>query len=262
MLFRSALPDMTDLLSFALQLADTADAIALRHFEAQDFVVECKPDRSEVTVADRGTEEAIVTAIGARYPDHSIFGEEFGIQGGTSEWQWIIDPIDGTANYVRGVPVWATLIALRKSGVLQLGVVSAPALHRRWWASRGHGSYRNGVAIGVSKVLHVADAFISYSDGDWSDTEMRARLGELLDQCHRQRGLGDFWQHVLVAEGALDIAIEPVVSLWDLAAIQIVVEEAGGRFSDLDGVARPDGGNALSTNALLHDIVLTALHGA
>ena len=122
--------------------------------------------------------------------------------------------------------------------------------------------HKDGAAIGVSKVSDIADSFISYSDGHWTDTDMRVRLGLLLDQCHRQRGLGDFWQHVLVAEGALDIAVEPVVSLWDLAAIQIVVEEAGGRFSDLDGAARPDGGNALSTNALLHDTVLTALHGA
>ena len=249
------------MLEFALGLADTADAIALPHFEAQDFVVESKPDLSEVTVADRGTEQALVDAIVARYPDHAILGEEFGVQGGTADWQWIIDPIDGTANFVRGVPVWATLIALRRSGVFQLGVVSAPALHRRWWASIGGGAFRDGTPISVSKVSAVADAFISISDGHWTDAPMRARLGEVLAACHRQRGLGDFWQHMLVAEGAIDVAVEPVVSLWDLAAVQIVVEEAGGRFSDLGGAARADGGNALSSNGLLHETVLTALHG-
>lgn len=254
-------PDLDELLRFALHLADTADGIANAHFEAQDFVIETKPDLSEVTIADRGTEQAVIDAISARFPTHAILGEEFGVHAGTSDWEWIIDPIDGTSNFVRGVPIWATLIGLRHRGVLQVGVVSAPSLHRRWWATRGQGAFRDGVRLHVSKVADPAHAFASYSDGHWTDRPMRARLQTLLDGCARQRCFGDFWQHMMVAEGAIDLVVEPIVSLWDLAAVQIIVEEAGGTFTDISGAARPDGGSAVSTNTLLHPAVLAALHG-
>jgi histidinol-phosphatase len=248
---------------FMIGLADVADAISMPHYDAQDFVVETKPDRSEVTVADRGVEEALCVAIAARYPSHQVLGEEFGVRGGdvASGYRWIIDPIDGTSNYTRHVPVWATLIALEHHGVMVGAMVSCPALSRRWWAVRGAGAFCDGRAIRVSAVSEVSNAFVSFSDGHWVDLDMRARLGTLIASSARQRCFGDFWQHVLVAEGAIDIAVEPIVNLWDLAAIQLIVEEAGGLFTDIGGVARADGGSAVSTNGHLHAAVLGALQG-
>jgi histidinol-phosphatase len=251
---------------FLHHLADLADSISMPHFTAQDFVIETKPDRTEVTIADRNTEAALTTAILERFSDHQVLGEEFGVKGSEgSPWRWIIDPIDGTSNFTRGVPVWATLIAAEHNGVLQAAMVSCPALHRRWWALAdegafaGQGATTDGRQLRVSKVGALANSFISYSDGYWSDAARRAKLQNLLAQCGRERSFGDFWQHMLVAEGAIDIAVEPIVSLWDLAAIQLIVEEAGGRFTSIDGVPRADAGSAVSTNGHLHDTVLTAL---
>ncbi len=246
---------------FLLELADVADTISMRHYLAQDFVIETKPDRTEVTVADRGAEEALMTAISARFPLHQVLGEEFGLRGGdgVSGYRWIIDPIDGTSNYVRHVPIWATLIALEHHGVLVGALVSCPAMAKRWWALRGGGAFVDGQPIRVSAVSEMRHAFVSFSDGHWTDNAMRARLGVLVDGCARQRCLGDFWQHMLVAEGALDFAVEPIVSLWDLAAIQLIVEEAGGTFTDIGGEARADGGSAVSSNGLLHAHILNAL---
>jgi histidinol-phosphatase len=245
---------------FLAQLADLADSISMPRFTAQDFAIETKPDRTEVTIADRNTEEALTSAILDRFPDHQVLGEEFGVKGNDqSGWRWIIDPIDGTSNFTRGVPVWATLIAAEHNGVLQAAMVSCPALHRRWWAIAGQGAYADGKRIHVSKVSELTNCFISYSDGYWTDLDRRAKLQALLAQCGRERSFGDFWQHMLVAEGAIDAAVEPIVSLWDLAAIQLIVEEAGGRFTSLDGVPRADAGSAVSTNGVLHDTVLAAL---
>ena len=185
-------------------------------------------------------------------PADAILGEEEG-ERGSGLRRWVIDPIDGTRNYTRGVPVWATLIALQVDGRLETAVVSAPALARRWWAGRGEGAYANGQRIRVSGVARLEDASLSVALG--REVPPRAR-----DAWHL-RALGDFWQHMLVAEGALDGAIDEVgVSLWDLAAVQLVVEEAGGRFSDAEGVARSDGGSAVSSNGLLHEELL-GLHG-
>jgi histidinol-phosphatase len=250
--------------TFLIELADLADSISMPHYEAQDFVVETKPDRSEVTIADRGVEDALMVAISQRFPTHQVLGEEFGVRGGSPEsgYRWIIDPIDGTSNYTRHVPIWATLIALEHDGVLVGAMVSSPALSRRWWALRGSGAYADGRPIRVSAVTDVEHAFVSFSDGHWTDVAMRARLATLVGACNRQRCIGDFWQHMLVAEGAIDLAIEPIVSLWDLAAIQLIVEEAGGVFTDISGAARADGGSAVSTNGLLHPAVLSALRGA
>ncbi len=255
-------------LTLALALADEADALTMRHFRAQDLVVETKPDRSEVTAADRGAEDVIVARLAVERPADAVLGEERGVQGPEgAPRRWIVDPVDGTANFVRGVPVWATLIALQTDGVGTVGVVSAPAMGMRWWAARGSGAHRfagpgdpTPVRLGVSRVSTLADAFVTFADGHWQP-EPRARLDALLRTVWRQRGFGDFWMHMLVAEGAVDVAVEPIVSLWDLAAIQVIVEEAGGRFSDLRGEPRADGGDACSTNGVLHDAVLRALSG-
>ncbi len=237
-----------------------ADVMTLARFRDLDLVVSTKPDLTPVTEADRTVEQAIRAGIARARPDHGILGEEFAEVGGQGGWRWILDPIDGTKNYVRGIPVWATCIALQHHDEMVVGVVSAPALGRRWWAARGQGAFADGQPIRVSAVADLADAQLSY------DSVMSFEaygLGEqflgLARRCWRSRGLGDFWSHVLVAEGAVDVAAEPEVSLWDVAAVQVIVEEAGGRFTDLGGAARPDGGSAVSTNGLLHDEVLAAL---
>lgn len=251
--------DLTAELALAHRLADAADAITMRHFRSQSLVVETKADRTEVTIADRDSEQAIRDLLAIERPDHGVLGEEHGITAGDGRLRWIVDPIDGTSNYVRGVPMWATLLALEADGELVVGMVSSPAMGHRWWATRGGGAFADGRAIRVSGVREVADTFLSYSEGPWADRGMRAGIDALRNGVGRQRAFGDFWQHMLVAEGAIDAAVEAIVSLWDLAAIQIIVEEAGGTFTDLDGIARPDGGSAVSTNGLLHPAVLRVL---
>jgi histidinol-phosphatase len=240
-------------LSLALLLADAADEITMRYFRSSQLSVRTKSDRTPVSEADEATERMIRNRLAHERPSDAILGEEFGTSG-TNARRWIIDPIDATGNYVRGVPVFATLIALEDRGVLELGVVSAPALHRRWSATRGAGAFCNGAPIHVSTVDKLSDAFLGYdSIKDFGDSDNFVRL---LRSCHRTRGFGDFWAHMLVAEGALDAAIEPRVAHWDMAAVQIIVEEAGGRFTNLAGEARADGGSGLSTNGLVHDAIL------
>jgi histidinol-phosphatase len=245
-------------LALALELADLADGVTMAHFRDASLLVDHKDDRTEVTIADRSTETTIRERIALERPGHAVLGEEHGHVGSSdTPWRWIIDPIDATSNFVRGIPVWATLIALEHAGEIVVGVVSAPALRRRWWALRGGGAFADGHPIHVSTVATVAEAHIAYSDiGSFAQLGHADALVELTRSCWRGRGFGDFWMHVLVAEGACDVAVEPVVSLWDLAAVQIVVEEAGGRFTNLRGEARADGGSALSTNGHLHDDVL------
>jgi len=243
-----------DDLALALALADRADAVTVPLFRSRDLAVETKPDLTPVTEADRGCERALRAAIADARPGDAVLGEEYGSTG-TSAREWVLDPIDGTKNFVRGAPVWATLIALRENGVVTTGVVSAPALGRRWWASRGGGAFGDGVPLSVSRVADLGDAFLSYSSlGGWG-----GRLDALAERVWRTRAFGDFWSYMLVAEGACDVAAEPEVSLWDLAALQVIVEEAGGRFTTLDGEPRPDGGSAVATNGLLHDEVLNLL---
>jgi histidinol-phosphatase len=243
----------------------------MRRFGAADLVVDTKPDLTPVTEADRAVEEALRRRIVADRPGHAVVGEELGDEAaGGGGWRWVIDPIDGTKNYVRGVPVWATLIALQRDGEGVVGVVSAPALGRRWWAARGEGAWAAGAVpsapaaaaarVRVSAVAALDDAFLSYdSVSGFDERGLGQAFLSLAGRCWRTRGYGDFWSHVLVAEGACDIAVEPDVAEWDVAALQVIVEEAGGRFSDLAGVARADGGSALSTNGVLHDQVLAAL---
>jgi len=253
--------NLTDL-RLALELADLADAVTVERFRAGDLVVETKPDLTPVSEADRAVEQLLRKRIGEERPDHAVLGEEFGIAGGDdgATTRWIIDPIDGTKNYVRGIPVFATLIALERDGGLSVGVVSAPALGRRWWASTGAGAFADGVPLRVSKVARLKDAQLGHSSvSTWTEHGMLERFLELERRCWRGRGFGDFWTHMMVAEGAVDVAAEPEVSLWDVAAVQVIVEEAGGRFTNLAGVPRADGGSAVSTNGPLHDEVLEIL---
>ena len=243
-------------LQLALELADAADAITLKHFQSTTLAVRTKIDMTPVSEADEAVERMIRERLASDRPDDSIVGEEFGTTGSGSR-RWIIDPIDGTKNYVRGIPVYATLIGVEADGRLVAGVVSAPALGRRWWASLGEGAFCNGKAMRVSRLDKLEDAHLTYdSVTDFDQHGGAVRFLSLLRRCVRARGFGDFWAHMLVAEGAVEIAIEPAVAAWDMAAVQIIVEEAGGRFTDMRGHARYDGGSALSTNGLVHDAVL------
>ena len=238
-------------LVLALELADAADALSLPRFRAHDLAVETKPDLTPVTEADRAVEVELRRLLAERRPDHGVLGEELGGGEADGRPRWIVDPIDGTKNYSRGIPVWATLISLERDGVLELGVVSAPALGRRWWAARSEGAYLNGEAIGVSAIAELGDATVMLAHLLGSPPGLAAAW--------HVRAFGDFWPFMLVAEGAVEIAADPVGTLWDLAAPLVVVEEAGGRFTDLAGRARADGGSAVVTNGLLHDAALAAL---
>jgi histidinol-phosphatase len=255
--------DTSAALDLALELADLADGITMPRFRAHDLVVETKPDLTPVSEADTAVERAIRARL-ATATGHAVIGEEFGAEGVSDdvEYRWIIDPIDGTKSYVRGVPIWATLIGLDHAGRLDVGVVSAPALGMRWWAGGGLGAFRDGEPIHASRVAALADAQISYA-WDTSDRFHAEGIGDRLialsHQCWRTRGIGDFWQHLLVAEGAFDIAVDPVVALWDVAALVPIVAEAGARWSTLDGRPDVDGGSFVCTNGLLHDAVISAL---
>jgi histidinol-phosphatase len=253
-------------LAFALTLADIADEISLARYRALDLVIITKPDNTPVTDADRSVEAAITAAINLEYPTDGIVGEEFGTSGsrGSKDRYWVIDPIDGTKNFLRGVPTWATLIALVENEEVVASVVSSPALYRRWYASVGGGAFVSEGSsaprkLTVSKVSHLGDASITYSDFQgWG--ARRTNFEKLLDGAWRTRGLGDFWSHMLVAEGAVDVAIEPSLALWDMAALDLIVREAGGKFTSLDGVDGPFGPNAISSNGALHGTIVTALN--
>jgi histidinol-phosphatase len=249
-------------LAFAFELADMADAISLGRFRASSLTVARKPDGTLVTDADRSVERALRERIAAGRDHDPVVGEEFGPdgEGGPGVRRWIVDPIDGTNNYLRGIPIFATLIAVERDGELVAGVASAPALGHRWWASKEGGAFGDGRPIRVSAIDRLEEAQLSFDSVQALEEHgLLDRFVALARRCWRTRGFGDFWQHMLVAEGAVDVVVEPSVALWDLAATKVIVEEAGGRLTDLGGVARADGGNAVSTNGLLHDEVLAAL---
>ena len=256
----------TDDLHLAIWLADVADSVTRARFRAQDLVIETKPDLTPVTEADRDVERTLREVLAAERPDDAIVGEEYGASAeGTSSAgrRWIIDPIDGTKNYVRGIPIWATLISLEVDGAGVVGVVSAPALHRRWWARRGGGAFvDDGLGdharpIRVSAIDDLQDAQLSFAGlEDWDGIGRLDALIELGRRCWRTRGLGDIWSYMLVAEGGAEIGLDASVSLWDLSAPRMIVEEAGGRFTDLGGVATADGGDGIATNGLVHDAAL------
>jgi histidinol-phosphatase len=240
---------MSSDLQLALRLANAADAISLPLF-GTGLTVERKPDLTPVTEADRAVEAELRRLLAEERPADGVLGEEHGVTGGGRR-RWIVDPIDGTRNYSRTIPVWATLVALEEEGSLRVGVVSAPALGRRWWAERGEGAFADGRPIHVSAVERVQDAVICISPEDG--------VPEVIERAWHVRGFGDFWAHMLVAEGAVDGAFDAIgVNEWDLAAVLVIVEEAGGRLTDYSGAARADGRTALSSNALLHDELLSA----
>jgi histidinol-phosphatase len=249
---------VADDLALALELADLADSIALGRYRAEDLVIDTKPDLTPVTEADRAVETAIRQRLEEARPDDAVVGEEYGASAASdSARRWIIDPIDGTKSYVRGMPTWSTLIALSVADEIDVGVVSAPALPRRWWAQRGAGAFADGRRIHVSSVARLGDAMLAWSGiEDWEAIGRLDAIVELGKSCWRSRGIGDAWQYMLVAEGVAEIALDPAVSLWDLAALKVIVEEAGGRFTDFGGVATPDGGDGIATNAHLHDAAL------
>jgi len=236
----------------------------MARFRATDLVVETKPDLTPVTEADRAVEEMIRARLAEARPGDAILGEEFGTTGSASDEgaarRWIVDPIDGTKGYARGIPVWATLLALELDGELVAGVVSAPALGSRWSGARGLGAHRDGQAVSVSQVAHIEDAHLAYDSVDaFESVGLDAEFLALARRCWRVRGFGDFWAHMLVADGSIDIAVEVGgLAVWDIAAVKVVVEQAGGRCTDLRGDARIDTGDVISTNGLLHDDVVAA----
>ncbi len=253
-----------DDLRLAHVLADAVERVTMSRFRAADLQVESKPDLTPVTDADRAAEELIRLQLKRTRPRDAVEGEEFETTG-HGQRRWVIDPIDGTKNFVRGVPVWATLISLVDEGQPVLGVVAAPALQRRWWAAIGSGAWSgrsltSATRISVSSVNSLGDASMSYSSlSGWHERGRRDDLLALMDDCWRTRAYGDFWSYMLVAEGAVDIAAEPELEVYDMAALVPIVTEAGGRFTGLDGTPGCWSGNALATNGLLHDEVLTRI---
>ncbi len=248
-----------DDLALALALADVADSITLSRFRAEDLMVETKPDLTPVTEADRAVEQAIRERLAAVRPADAVVGEEYGgsPEAAAGARCWFIDPIDGTKSYVRGMPTWSTLIALAERGEISVGVVSAPAIPRRWWARRGDGAFADGQPMRVSRVTQLADSVLTWSGiEDWDEIGRPDAIIELARQCYRSRGIGDAWQYMFVAEGVSEIALDPQVSVWDLAPLKLIVEEAGGRFTDFAGEARIDGGDAIATNGLVHEAAL------
>jgi histidinol-phosphatase len=259
-------PDYAADLALARRIADAADAITMQRFGASDLVVESKPDLTPVSDADTAVERAVRQVLSVERPSDAVSGEEFGA-GGTGPRRWVIDPIDGTKNFVRGVPVWATLIALLDGDEAVVGVVSAPALGRRWWAAQSTGAWATAGAapprrLAVSQVAALEDASLSYASlSGWTELGRRDAFVALTDRVWRSRAYGDFWSYMLVAEGAVDLAAEPELSLWDMAALAPVVTEAGGRFTGLNGVDGVQQGNVAASNGVLHDALLAALSG-
>ena len=268
-----------ELLAFALELADAADLVTMRHYRGGGEAWR-KHDGSLVTLADTETESMLRARIAARFPDHRILGEEEGltppamplepIDSGADESappQWVLDPVDGTHNFARGIPIWATLVACERDGRVEVGVVSAPAMGTRWWAARSLGAHRRDALTGIEETIHVsnrsvlADAQVLYGSYTLTLGSWGGRAEELLRGSWRQRGFGDFWQHCLVAEGAAEVALEGEIKPWDIAAVQVIVEEAGGRLTGIDGVSRIDAGHSITTNGTLHELVLRTLRG-
>ncbi|WFE23992.1 histidinol-phosphatase [Solwaraspora sp. WMMD937] len=257
-----------DDLSLAHLLADTADSMSMARFRALDLRVEAKPDLTPVSDADTAVEKALRATLARTRPRDGVLGEEFGASvaaAGPGNRQWVIDPIDGTKNFIRGVPVWATLIALMEGDQPVVGLVSAPALGRRWWAAIGHGAYAGrhtaaATAIQVSGVRRLADASFCYSSlTSWEESGRLPAMLDIMRSVWRSRAYGDFYGYMLVAEGAVDAMVEPELSLWDLAALIPIVTEAGGTFTDLTGRAGPAGGSAVASNGKLHSDLLHRL---
>jgi len=256
--------DLTADLQLALRLADAADAVTMARFDAADLDVQVKADASHVTEADLATERALRDVLSTERPDDGILGEEYGASGDATR-QWIIDPIDGTANYLKGIPMWTTLIALAIDGVPRVGVASQPALGRRWWAASGHGAWTNTPdggtrRLAVSSVASVADASVSFQSlAQWDEVGRADDLLRLSRAVWRDRGYGDTWPYMLLAEGRLEFVAEFGVKEYDIAALVPIVHEAGGRFTDIDGADSIASRSSLATNGRLHDDFLSLL---
>jgi len=268
-LARAPADQLAEWLAFAQALCDEADAVALRHFR-RELDLQTKPDRTFVTVADQGIEGLIRERIRARYPDHGLVGEEYGEEAGQGTARWYIDPIDGTHNFIRGIPLFGTLLALEVEGELQVGVMSAPALRERWYAARGSGAWATGASgmdaprrIRASRIAAIGDTQLLYgSITEIEDSGRAPGFRALLGDVWRERGFGDFWGYALVAEGSAEGMVEIGVNTWDLAAPTVLIEEAGGRLTDLAGNRRIDGGEMLASNGLLHGELLRRLRGS
>lgn len=246
-------------LRIALEAADAADAVTLPRFHDADHDVATKPDATPVTDADRDAEAAIRRVLEEARPEDAVTGEEFGTTGHSTR-RWIIDPIDATVNFIRGVPVWATLLALEDADGIAVGVVSAPAIGHRWWAGRGVGAFRNARRMRVSEVATIEAAHVSFNSlPDTAAQGLGPQVEELTGRCARTRGFGDFLSFMFLAAGAVDIAIDPIAKEWDLAPLAVIVAEAGGTFTDVAGTRTVRGGNAVASNGLLHDEVLAIL---
>jgi histidinol-phosphatase len=255
---------VTDDLAVALTLAGEADLIAMDRYQAQDLDIQLKPDRTQVTDGDQRVERMIRSRLAAARPRDSVFGEEFGTTGQSTR-QWIVDPIDGTSNFVRGVPIWGLLLALVVDGVPQLGVVSAPALGRRWWGATGHGAWMQQDdgeprRLSVSRVDKLADASLSYNSiKHWDQAGRLDNLITLTRAVGRARAYGDLWPYMLLAEGAVDVVGEYDLKPWDIAALVPVVREAGGTFTSMEGGDPMSTDGVLATNGLVHRAVIDAL---
>lgn len=257
----------------ALAWCNEADEIALRHFR-QAPVTTRKPDRTFVTEADTAIERLVRDRVAAAFPDHGVIGEEYGEDRPGASVRWFVDPIDGTHNFLRGIPIFATLLGVERDGELQAGIVSAPGLGGRWFAWRGGGAWAAGPFAGadrggaprrlrVSGIGELGDAQLVYaSPGDLAASGRAPGFGRLVEETWRERGFGEFWGYTLVAEGAAEIMIETGLKIWDIAGPAVIVEEAGGRVTDFDGRRTFDGGTTLATNGILHAHVLTRLSGA
>jgi histidinol-phosphatase len=246
--------------AFAHELADLVDPVSLPAFEARAFDVEQKDDGTAVTEIDREVERTLRAAIRRRFPGHAVLGEEDGLDGPDDAPRWVLDPIDGTTNFVKGNPIWAALIGLQIDGEEVVGVASAPALGSRWSGYLGGGAFQDGREVRVSRVDRLSEAEVAFGGLDYFQREgLTAVVEELIRRTRRQRGYGDFWQHCLVAAGSTDAALEAEVNLWDLAAVRAIVEAAGGRFTSLDGEPGAGHGSALASNGLLHDELLELL---
>ena len=257
--------DLRAELALALRLADAADEASMQRFDAADLDVQLKADASHVTEADLATERAIRAILEAERPGDGIFGEEYGVTGDTAR-QWIIDPIDGTANYLKGIPMWTTLIALAIDGVPRVGVASQPAIGRRWWGATGLGAWTNAPdaapkRLAVSQVSTLAEASVSFqSIAQWDAAGHTDALLRLSRSVWRDRGYGDAWPYMLLAEGRLEFVAEFDVKEYDIAAMVPIIAEAGGRFTSFDGVDSIAGRSSLATNGRLHDAFLNLLH--
>lgn len=265
-------PTTRELLAFALELADAADAVTLPAFR-RGSNVRRKRDGSLVTAADEEAEREMRSRIGARFPEHAVLGEEEGLEGAPeAPARWILDPIDGTHSFARGVPIWGTLVACERAGVVEVGVASSPALGARWWAGRGLGAYRGrltegrvgagaGERIHVSDINRVEDAHIVFGSYRLMAPMWDGRAADLLEASWRQRGYGDCWGHCLVAEGSAELMLDPAIAAWDIAALLPILEEAGGRLTNVEGAAGLGVTHAISSNGALHETVLRVLRG-